>query len=177
MPGLSAPRAPQGRRRPHEGNKSCLDSQDGITTGRRFGRWRVKKRKMGTHSYCGRRHERSGWRNDSNRERTNWPGSLRLGKNGVRGCMGLAAGMASRHHGAFTLLRHAVAALPFRGSHGHTRKHTRHRRRDRPYQGDRQQGECSGSCHFHQSTAFCRYHPDEVLLAIAILDHGSAHLQ
>jgi hypothetical protein len=62
--------------------------------------------------------------------------------------------MTRWHHGASTLLRHAVAALPFRGSHCRTRKNTRHGWRDRPQQGDRQQRECSGSSHPHKCTTF-----------------------
>src|SRR5260370_39526349 len=62
--------------------------------------------------------------------------------------------MTRWHHGASTLLRHVVAALPFRGGHCRTRKNTRHGWRDRPQQGDRQQRECSGSSHPHKCTTF-----------------------
>ena len=92
----------------------------------------MKKRKMAVYRDFGQPPNRSDRRYHSNCEGTNWPGSLRLGKNRVRRCLSLAAGMTGRHNGTSTLLRHVVAALAFRGSHCHTRKNTSHRRCDRP---------------------------------------------
>src|ERR1019366_6752901 len=43
--------ARQGGARPHLGKESDLDSQNGITAGRRFGRWSMKKREVGAHGY------------------------------------------------------------------------------------------------------------------------------
>src|SRR5260370_11837871 len=114
----------------------------------------MEKRKMGAHCQCGQCRERCDRGYHSNRERTNRLGSQRLGKNSVVWSLGLTAGMTRWHHGASTLFRHVVAALPFRGSHCRTRKNTRYGWRDRPQQGDRQQRECSGSSHPHKCTAF-----------------------
>jgi hypothetical protein len=92
----------------------------------------MRKRKMGVHCHRGQRPERSDRRYHGNGEGTKRPGSLRLGKNGVRWSLSLAAGMTGRHHRASTLLRHVVAAFPLRGGHCHTRKNARHGWRDCP---------------------------------------------
>jgi len=155
MEGVSAhgaPRVQQGRAQPHLGNEGCLDSQNGTTVRRWFWGWGMKKQKMAAHCHRRQRPKRGKWRYHSDREGTNRSGGLGLGKNSVRWSLSLAAGMTGRHHGTSTLLRHVVAAFPFRGSHCHTWKHTSHGWRDRPQQGDRQQRECSGSCHSHQCT-------------------------
>jgi hypothetical protein len=162
-----APRAQQGRARPHLGNESCLDSQNGITARRWFWRWGMKKRKMAAHGHCGKSSQRDDRRYHRNRE-TIRPCRLRLGKNSVCWSLSFAAGMTGRHHGASTLLRHVMAALAFRGSHGRNRKDARHGRRDRPEQGNRQQREGSDSSHSHDCTAFTDY-DRQVLLPTTML--------
>ena len=98
-------------------NESYLDSQNGITAGRRFGRWTVKKRKMESH--CHDRHccQRCDGRPHRNHERTNWSSSLRLGKYSAGGVVSLTARMTGRHHGTAALSCHVMAAFPFHGSH------------------------------------------------------------
>ncbi len=65
--------------------------------------------------------------------------------------------MTGRHHGTSTLLRHMVAALPFRGSHRRTWKDTGHGWRDGPQKGNRQQCECPDPSHPHKCTASADY--------------------
>jgi len=149
----SAPRAQQGGARPHLCNESCLDSQDGVIAGRWFGRWRMKKRKMETDCHRSQRPQRGDRRYHSNCEGTNRTRSLRLGKNSVRRPLSLAARVTGRHHGASALVRHVVATLPFRGSHCRSWKDARHRWRDCPQKGDRQQHEGSDPSHPHECTA------------------------
>ena len=92
----------------------------------------MKKGKVTANCRRGQRPQRCNRWYHRNRERTNRSGSLRLGKDGARGSLSLTAGMTGRHHGASTLLRHVVAALPFRGSHRRTWKDAGHGWRDRP---------------------------------------------
>ena len=152
MSASSAILAQQGRARPRLGNESYLDSQNGITAGRRLGRRSVKKCEVRAHGYHRQSPQRRCRWYHSNGEGTTRTGSLRLGKNSVRRSLSLAAGVIGRHHGTSALVRHVVATLPFRGSHCRTRKNTRHDWCDRPQQGDRQQRECSSSSHSHQCT-------------------------
>ena len=117
----------------------------------------MKKRKMETDCHRRQSPQRGDRRYHSNCERTNRPGSLRLGQNCIRWSLSLAAGMTGRHHGASTLLRHMVAALPFRRSHCCTWKDTSHGRRDGPQKGNRQQCERSYPNHPHKCTASADY--------------------
>lgn len=113
----------------------------------------MKKRKMETDCHHRQRPQRGDRWYHSNREGTNRPSRLRLGKNGFGWSLSLTAGMTGRHHRASTLLRHVVAALPFGERHCRTWKDARHGRRDCPQQGDRQQREGSDSSHF--SSVYC----------------------
>jgi hypothetical protein len=130
-----------------------LDSQNGVKARRWFERWSMKKREVGAHCWRRQSPQRGDRWYHGNCEGANRPGSLCLGKKSVRRPLSFAAGMTGRHHGASTLLRHVVAALSLRRSHGRTRKDTSYGWRERPQKGNRQQCECSDPNHPHNCTA------------------------